>query len=407
MSVASALVRVWNDSAAAFASSGYALFNIEAHIMCIVILGVLFVRQQNTSMQTEAGIIWVRLLFVQILYCMSWIFMVLADVSVIPSVIIVQYAVAAVNFGLFACVCWLLFLYMGYEQKLGFMHSLGVKIIAAVPFAFNLIMLVLSPLTGAFIDISGDTMRLGILWPLMLCINLGYPAASVVIAVLHRSKMTRYERDFSPLIIIYPALLIIFGVLQALNWKMPFLCYALVISDVFVYMSFAESLVSVDPITKIPNRNGFMRNLSERFEKGNLETLHVFAVDIDNMTGINSAHGRIEGDRALILTAEALKKFREQEHQCYAARYYGDEFIIAADIQDEEERELFIEHIRNYVSNIATHNRLPYHLRVSVGWAKYERFSATESISGLIEEAERGLIENRERRTFSGMWQAV
>lgn len=404
MSLTSALVKAWQDGAAAFTGSGYALFCIEANISCIIILAILFNRQQNSSDQTEADIIWGRLLFVQILYCLSGICRVLADIGIFPQTYLSQYVITSLNLCLFGCMCWLIFLYMERSQNSGFLESLEHKIFAAVPFCVHVIMLIMSLFEPYFIDLTEPRMKPGILFPVMLAVNLMYPLASAAAAVMRRRKMTRYEREAMPLTALYPATLAVFAPLQALNWRMPLLCYVIVISDILVSISHSDSMIRVDPLTKIPNRNGLMHSLSERLGTGNQETLHVFAVDVDGLETINSLYGRIDGDKTLILVSEALKKFQAEEHQCFISRYYGDEFILTADIQDKDERELFIEHIRNYVSNASIANRLPYYVRVSVGWSKYEQFSRTETIAGLIEEAEQALSENREQRRFQSMW---
>lgn len=404
MSLAYALSQVWRDTSAAFVGTGYSLFTIEANIVCIIILAILFNRQQNSSDQTDASIAWSRLLFVQILYCISGILRELADVGIIPHVNFSQYAITSLNLALYGAMCWLMFMYMEYRQNSGFLDSLEHRIFAAIPFVVHMVMLAVSLFEPYFIDLTGDRMKPGMFFPTMLAVNLLYPLMSAVVTLLRRSKMTRYEREIVPTTALYPVLFVIFTPLQALNWRMPLLCYVIVISDLLVYVSHADSLVLMDPLTKIPNKNGLMRTLSERLSKGETENFHVFAVDIDDMNGINSSYGRIEGDRALVLIANALKKFQKEAHECYISRYYGDEFILTAEIKDEEERELFMEHIRNYVINAAGSNRLSYYPRISVGWAKYEQFSRTESISGLIEEADRVLLENRERRRFSNMW---
>ena len=203
---------------------------------------------------------------------------------------------------------------------------------------------------------------------------------------------------------VYPVFFIIGGGLQLLNWRLSIMCYTIIIADILVYINYADSLVSVDPLTQIPNRNGLTRSLSERLAKGNSEKLYVFAVDIDDLSSVNYHYGHSEGDRALIIAAEALKKFRKEEHSCYAARYYGDEFILFADINNDEELELFTEHIRNYIRNAATKSGLKYSLRVNIGWSKYEQYSRTETISGLIGEAYRSLNENKEQKRFNTMW---
>ncbi len=56
------------------------------------------------------------------------------------------------------------------------------------------------------------------------------------------------------------------------------------------------------------------------------------------------------------------------------------------------------------MNNAGISERLPYHLRVSIGWAKYEAFSRTETISGLIGEADRALIDWKEQQKFQSVW---
>ncbi len=214
--------------------------------------------------------------------------------------------------------------------------------------------------------------------------------------------MTRYERDTVPVMAIFPAFFMVCGPLQDIEWRVPFLCYVIVVSDIFVYISYADSLVSVDPLTKIPNRNELIRVLAERMKQGGLESLHIFTVDIDGLDVLNARYGRQEGDRILVTVAEALKKFQAEEHPCQFSRYYGDEFILTADISDPDERELFTEHIRNYISNAAMSAGLQRRVHVNIGWAKYEPYSRTETISGLIEEAEKMMHDEQELRRFNG-----
>ena len=295
---------------------------------------------------------------------------------------------------------------MEFYQYSEMMKSKRKRFLAALPFIFNTVMLAAAGFfPGMFADFSGRTYTRGVLYPVMMLINFAYPVAAVTLSIRRRAKMTRYERDTVPVMATYPAFFMVCGPLQDLNWRIPFLCYVIVVSDIFVYMSYADSLVSIDPLTKIPNKNALMQRLSERFRMGSPESLHVFAVDVDSLSKINSDYGRAEGDKVLILVANALKKFSTDEHKSDIFRYYGDEFIVAADIFDDNERELFTEHIRNYVSNAAMSANFPFHIRVSIGRAKYEPYSKTETISGLIDEAERMLDENKEQRSFQKIWQ--
>ena len=391
MNLASAVSRIWNDAEFVFSSTGYSLFKIEANIVCTIVLAVLFHHQQNSSDQTEARVVWCRLLFAQTLHCFSWVLRVFVDVNIIPNTIMTQYIFTVLNTGLFNCTCWLVFVYTEsyYDTKL--LDSFAGKITASVPLIISIFILAVHPLFG--IDINNEAMNI-----IVLVLSLGYPFCAVIFSLFRRKFQKKRELP------LYPAFFFLFGFLQALNWKVPLMCYAILASDMFVYINYTDSLVSVDPLTKISNRNGLIRYLDERMNKGDAENLHVFAVDIDDLGSVNAQYGRTEGDHALNVTADALKKFRNEEHSCYVSRYHSDEFMIAADIAGADELELFTEHIRNYISNASITRGLAYHLRVSIGCSHYEKYSRTETVMGLIEEADRLMTENKEQRKFQSIW---
>ncbi|MBQ6774790.1 MAG: GGDEF domain-containing protein [Synergistaceae bacterium] len=406
MSFDAALSKIFQDTSQALASTGYALFNIKAHIVCIIILAVLFNRQQNSSDQTEARVIWSRLLFTQMLYCLSMILRVLVDINIIPNTLMLKYITASLE-AIIACfMSWTIFIYSAVSHKSEFMTSAKIRFMTLLPVILNAVMLIISPINNLYIDMSQGVIKSGVFLPLIFMTDLAYPSAAIMLSITAQRNANKYERENFSIMTVYPVFFIIGGGLQLLNWRLSIMSYTIIIADVLVYINYADSLVSVDPLTKIPNRNGLTRNLSERLAKGNSEKLYVFAVDIDDLSSVNSHHGHSEGDRALIIAAEALKKFRKEEHSCYAARYYGDEFIIFADIDNDEELELFTEHIRNYIRNAATKAGLKYALRVNIGFAKYEQYSRTETIAGLIGEAYRSLNENKEQKRFNNMWTA-
>lgn len=283
-----------------------------------------------------------------------------------------------------------------------------------------------SPVLGARISYATGSLQIGPLFTIMMFTAPLYYFAATVMATYRRAKMSRYERDTTDNMGMYPAVLFIVICIQALNWKIPLFCNAIMIADIYVYIKYSDSLVSVDPLTKILNKNGITFVLSEFLKKLNTventdiitssnvmqedeqlnkKELYVFAVDVEDVSDINSTYGRLDGDNVLIIVAEALKKFSEEAHDCYVSRYYGDEFVLAAEIEDNSELEIFVEHVRNYIANAGITARLPYHLRVNVGYSKYERYSKLETVSGLIEEATRALNENKEARKFQNFWQ--
>lgn len=95
-----------------------------------------------------------------------------------------------------------------------------------------------------------------------------------------------------------------------------------------LYENTLRELSMVDQLTGLYNRRGFIKlseqqlNLARR--KG--EQIVLFFIDLNNMKKINDQFGHPEGDKALILAAQVLRKtFRTTD---IIARWGGDEFAV-------------------------------------------------------------------------------
>lgn len=78
------------------------------------------------------------------------------------------------------------------------------------------------------------------------------------------------------------------------------------------------------------------------------------------------SYGHLEGDRALICLADALKD-AAAECKCLIARFGGDEFAVAMEPKSEEEVTRFQEELRRF---LAMHNaamETPYTIHISIG----------------------------------------
>ena len=425
--LAVSLLRIWNETMAALVTTGYGLFHIEAQIVAAIVIAIIFNHQLATSTQSEARIYWLRLLFAQFVYCVTSVFRVLVNLNILSNSPMVAYSILALNFFSMHAAAWLAFVYVEVSQNNSWLAgSLKNKILTAIPIMLEAFIFIFSPISGTSFDFHTGSLKIGPLFTVMMTTAPLYYFAAAALATYRRAKMTRYERDTSEVIGIYPAVLFIVICAQALNWKIPLFCNAIMIADVYIYIKYSDSLVSIDPLTQILNKNGLIFVLSEALQKLNSaavdekealnvalagekqdeKDLYLIAVDVDDLNEINASYGRMDGDKVLIVVADALKKFSDEAHECYVSRYYGDEFILMAEIKDQNELDIFVEHVRNYIGNAAIIAKLPYYLHVNVGWAKYEKFSKLETVSGLIEEATRSLNENKEQRKFQTFWQS-
>jgi diguanylate cyclase (GGDEF)-like protein len=96
-----------------------------------------------------------------------------------------------------------------------------------------------------------------------------------------------------------------------------------------------DLLAHQDPLTNLPNRRGFMRELDRLVARvgryGNSAAM--LFVDLDGLKVINDSFGHRAGDEALILVANLLS--RGVRRSDLVARIGGDEFGILLENADE------------------------------------------------------------------------
>jgi two-component system cell cycle response regulator len=95
-----------------------------------------------------------------------------------------------------------------------------------------------------------------------------------------------------------------------------------------------KSMAFIDELTGLYNRRGFLSMADKQFKlfRRNKNSALVFFADVDYLKQINDTLGHIEGDHALIDTANILRQtFRESD---VIGRLGGDEFAVLAMVSD-------------------------------------------------------------------------
>ena len=95
-----------------------------------------------------------------------------------------------------------------------------------------------------------------------------------------------------------------------------------------------ERLADTDPLTPLPNRRRFLRELERVVGQANRHgtPAAVLYVDLDSLKAINHAYGHFAGDAALIHVARLLAGLIRSTD--IAARIGGDEFALILDHLD-------------------------------------------------------------------------
>jgi len=138
---------------------------------------------------------------------------------------------------------------------------------------------------------------------------------------------------------------------------------------VYIYFNIISLDQKTDALTGIGNRYSFnefigklsVRKTSQKFFR---ESWAVVLIDMDHLKKINDTFGHPEGDNALKDLAKIIKGCIRRSD--FAARYGGDEFVLAARAQSNIER--LIERLR---TELERHNNTagrPYNLKISYGY---------------------------------------
>ena len=197
----------------------------------------------------------------------------------------------------------------------------------------------------------------------------------------------------------FPLLTVICGLVQTIFFpRIPLFCQGCTVMMLFFYIRSMDTRISTDALTGLNNRGQMIRYIAQKsnlYLEDRLTYLVMF--DINNFKTINDTYGHAEGDRALVLVAEALRgAVKGREVPCFLGRYGGDEFILVAHPLRKEEMEWLIEDIRSRIETAAKAESLPYRLTVGAG---YDRLlPAPDTVQKCIQRADKKLYLDKEYR---------
>ena len=114
-----------------------------------------------------------------------------------------------------------------------------------------------------------------------------------------------------------------------------------------------HKLSETDPLTQLPNRRCFYRNLEREWAKGirNLSHCAVIMMDIDNFKAFNDLNGHQKGDECLVNIAKIISK-NTRELIDNPARYGGEEFIILLSETDLDTASKIAERMRKEILDL-------------------------------------------------------
>lgn len=89
------------------------------------------------------------------------------------------------------------------------------------------------------------------------------------------------------------------------------------------------ALSDEDGLTKLANRRSFERYVGRHFERVATDRTDIalLMIDLDHFKSVNDRFGHIAGDACLRATASIIRA-ASRDHECHAARFGGEEFVV-------------------------------------------------------------------------------
>jgi len=168
----------------------------------------------------------------------------------------------------------------------------------------------------------------------------------------------------------------------------PIFCFWCTAIILFAYLHMQNQLISTDSLTMLNNRNRLHDYLHQpREEKDSF----VIMVDVDHFKQINDTYGHAEGDRALIIVSQALKKACERlGSSMFLCRYGGDEFLMIAQTEVPDD---VVKEVRNCLQEEVSKGARSYKIEASMGFARWD--GNPESFKESMINADKRMYEDK------------
>lgn len=342
-------------------------FDWKINVFCLVVNGILLFKSVRSIDRRQSHMLYVHMLGALGVFLMfDFVWCMVNDGLPFSS----RGLGALINCGYFISLGVSAFLWFSFSESL--FHSQITQnkrlwLCTAAPLVLLIALVLASPSTGILfvLDEHGhyvDSPALHLRQELMLFFYVGFAAVRALYLAFKKENYARRQRLLVIVWFSLPVFLV--GMLQ--EHGMPVLCMGTTLSSLLVYMNTQETLISLDPLTGMNNRAQLLNHLSRRMRAS--QTLYLLILDVDRF-------GHVEGDRALVGVANALRRVCGR-FGCFGARYGGDEFVLVYEPGDQSVTEI------NYAihAELEAENRTlaprGYRIDVSIGCARYdERFA--------------------------------
>ena len=352
--------------------SGYFIYYTEANLVCVIIFGIMLLRDLFSVDRQEKQIKFDHALIAFMLYFISDALWAAIIAGMLPRN---RFTVVATNFSnciIMAAITYLWLQYVMVVEQVPHRERTINQFSVAFPFIVSTVAMIALFLINPRLLLS-DALELQPAYNIFLVIVPSIYITAVIVYTSRRAFAERnpFERRKHLFVGLFPLLVIVGGVIQLLALpETPIFCFCCTILMLIFYIQSMEGQISIDPLTRLNNRGQLLHYLTQEsggHRDGRLS--YVIMLDINDFKKINDTYGHAEGDRALVLVAEALRKtVNSQSAPAFLGRYGGDEFILILHPNSSDEVEPLVNAIRARIEEACRAQGTPYIVSIGIGF---------------------------------------
>lgn len=375
----------------------YAILYLEINIFSLVLIGIVLLKTRGLS-QMVAQSNFAMSIIAEMVFFVSDTLFVLVNEWVLPGGKPVMMACKEVYFLATAAMCFFWFIYFEYLRETRFVKRrryvlystsiLWLMVIALLANLFNHSLF--------YIDESG-VYRRGPFFILTYILSYSYVLIAFIRVMINLKRDTEAtNKDLLIRLAFFPLFPGISGVLQFIYPRLPIACATISITTLYLYLTWVDQLISLDPLTGLNNRKQLthtFNNLSKSHE--DQDKIRLYLIDVNHFKQINDTYGHLQGDNALKIIAEALKAACKGANRgTVIARYGGDEFVILVSENNNDETIDLKERIKEKLKELSEKKSVPFELTVSVGSACSDN---GDSLKDLILKADKAMYMEKKK----------
>ena len=384
--------------------SEYIIYYTESNVVCLIIFGIILIHDLFNVDRQEKQIKYDHALIAFMCYFASDTLWAMMIAGVLPKNIFTVITANFLNYLFMSLITYTWLLYAMAVLQSPNRNKTSNKIIILSPFIVSTVLLLALFIVAPNVLLDEELL----LKPLYNVFLVVVPGINIAAALFYcirkaRRETNLFERQQYIYVGLFPIFVVLGGIMQIIVLpNTPIFCFCCAILMIIFKIKSMQTEISLDPLTGLNNRGQLMRYTSQRnVSSSDEKQTYVVMMDVNSFKAINDTYGHEEGDRALIIIADSLKKAAKTNAITqFIGRYGGDEFIMIVQTDDTEKIDSLIEDIRRAITSECERTNSPYIRTIGAGWD--EVMGEGDSFKSCILRADRKLYLDKEYLKLNG-----